>query len=80
VKDQSTQIRTSDAESPWQKTSYANLILYASSGCYFARIKIGGKLIRQSLNESPHRGELFMPRWLIINSKQSTRFSTAMAE
>jgi len=31
------------------KTSSANLIRYASSGCYFARIKIGGKLIRQSL-------------------------------
>jgi len=49
VKDQSPQVPTSEAESPWQKTSYANLIRYASSGCYFARIKIVGKLIRQSL-------------------------------
>jgi hypothetical protein len=49
VKDQSPQIRTGEVESPWQKASYANLIRYASSGCYFARIKIGGKLIRQSL-------------------------------
>ena len=49
MKDQSLQVQTSDAESPWQKTSYTNLIRYASSGCYFARIKIGSKLIRQSL-------------------------------
>ena len=49
VKDDSTRVRTGNVESPWQKTSSANLIRYASSGCYFARIKIGGKLIRQSL-------------------------------
>ena len=36
-------------ESSWQRTSYANLIRYAPSGKYFARIRVGGKLIRQSL-------------------------------
>ena len=36
-------------ELSWQKTSYANLIRYAPSGKYFARIRVGGKLIRQSL-------------------------------
>ena len=33
----------------WQKTPYANLIRYKPSKTYFARIRIGGKLIRQSL-------------------------------
>src|SRR6266516_3029835 len=36
-------------ESSWQKTPYANLVRYAPSGKYFARIRVGGKLIRQSL-------------------------------
>jgi integrase len=35
---------------PWQKTQYANLIRYNPSKRYFARIRIAGKLIRQSLN------------------------------
>jgi integrase len=43
------QNRPSDRKSPWQKTSYANLIRYTPSGKYFARIRVGGKLIRQSL-------------------------------
>ena len=33
----------------WQKTPYANLIRYKPSKTYFARIRIGGKLIRRSL-------------------------------
>jgi integrase len=33
----------------WQKTQYANLIKYLPSGTFFARIKVGGKLIRRSL-------------------------------
>lgn len=33
----------------WQKTSYANLIRYVPSGTYFARVRVGGKLIRRSL-------------------------------
>ena len=33
----------------WQKTSFSNLIRYKPSGTYFARLKVGGKLIRQSL-------------------------------
>ena len=36
-------------DSPWQKTQYANLVRYRSSGTYFARIRLGGKLIRRSL-------------------------------
>ncbi len=38
-----------DKASPWQNTSYANLVRYAPSGAFFARIRIGGKLIRRSL-------------------------------
>jgi len=37
------------AEKRWQKTQYTNLIRYAPSGTYFARLRVGGKLIRQSL-------------------------------
>ena len=44
-----SQTRPGDRKSPWQNTSYANLIRYEPSGRYFARIRGGGKLIRQSL-------------------------------
>ncbi len=37
------------ASDDWQKTPYANLVRYVPSGKYFARIRVGGKLIRQSL-------------------------------
>jgi hypothetical protein len=32
----------------WQKSQYANLVRYVPSGIYFARTRIGGKLIRRS--------------------------------
>ena len=34
---------------PWVKSSVANIVRYVPSGIYFARAKVGGKLIRQSL-------------------------------
>ena len=34
---------------PWENTSFANLVRFASSRVYFARIRIGGKLIRRQL-------------------------------
>jgi integrase len=40
------------SERDWQKSPYANLFRYAPSGIYFARIRIGGKLIRKSLKTS----------------------------
>ena len=40
--------QTGDA-SLWQKTQYANLVRYEPSKAYFARIRIGGKLIRRCL-------------------------------
>ena len=33
----------------WQKTQYANLFRYKSSGIYFARLRVAGKLVRKSL-------------------------------
>jgi hypothetical protein len=33
----------------WVKTPVANLVRYVPSGIYFARVRVGGKLIRQSL-------------------------------
>lgn len=36
-------------DSEWQKTSYANLVRFKSSGTYFSRIRIRGKLIRRTL-------------------------------
>jgi len=33
----------------WQPTQYSNLIRYVPSGTYFARMRVAGKLIRQSL-------------------------------
>src|SRR5881394_4062329 len=34
----------------WRKSQYANLVRYIPSGVYFARARIGGKLIRQTLD------------------------------
>jgi Phage integrase, N-terminal SAM-like domain len=42
-------LQPDDCESPWQKTPYVNLVRHAPSGKNFARIRFGGKLIRQSL-------------------------------
>ena len=36
-------------DSEWQKTPYANLVRYKSSGIYFARFRVRGKLIRRAL-------------------------------
>jgi integrase len=38
-----------EKKSPWAKTPVANLVRYRSSGVYFARVRVAGKLIRQSL-------------------------------
>ena len=40
----------SDTEEPlWESTTVQNLIRYRPSGTYFARFKVGGRPIRQSL-------------------------------
>ena len=38
-----------EESAPWVKAPVANLVRYKPSGVYFARAKVGGKLIRQSL-------------------------------
>ena len=43
-------IRRTEASPLWETTSTQNLIRYRPSGTYFARFKVGGKLVRQSLN------------------------------
>jgi integrase len=42
-------MKTTDGASAWVKTPVANLVRYVPSGTYFARVRVGGKLIRQSL-------------------------------
>lgn len=49
MKSQEHEPVSSAASKAWQKTPYANLVRYVPSGAYFARIRVGGKLIRQSL-------------------------------
>ncbi len=39
----------SSEQALWKPTPVTNLVRYAPSGIYFARVRIGGKLIRQSL-------------------------------
>jgi hypothetical protein len=41
--------REQPSKSPWKNTSFANLVRYEPSGTYFARVRVGGKLIRPSL-------------------------------
>src|SRR4051812_27965401 len=36
--------------SPWESTAVQNLFRYRPSGTYFARFKVGGRPVRQSLN------------------------------
>jgi len=42
-------VSSPDPNPVWQKTPYANLLRYKTSGVYFARVRIKGKLIRRSL-------------------------------
>ena len=41
-----------DTKSQWEATRVQNLFRYRPSGTYFARLKVGGKSIRQSLETS----------------------------
>src|SRR2546428_6589483 len=46
--DASADMSTSD-EKVWQTTAVQNLVRYRSSGTYFARFRVGGKLVWKSL-------------------------------
>lgn len=49
MKESQRQPKSDAKESKWQKTPFANLVRYVPSGVYFARVRVGGKLIRKSL-------------------------------
>jgi hypothetical protein len=42
-------MKTNGSSPRWVKTPVANLVRYTPSGIYFARVRVGGKLIRKSL-------------------------------
>ena len=49
VKGQEQEPASPATSKAWQKTPYASLVRCVPSGAYFARIRVGGKLIRQGL-------------------------------
>jgi len=49
---------TTDQQAPWVKAPVSNLVRYRASGIYFARAKVGGKLIRQLIRQSLIRQSL----------------------
>lgn len=49
MKTKKTELAPPAALGERQKTPFSNLVRYVPSGAYFARIRVGGKLIRQSL-------------------------------
>jgi integrase len=49
MKSRKSSPKASQPKGDWQKTQYSNLIRYVPSGTYFARVRVRGKLIRQSL-------------------------------
>ena len=44
---------TTDHQSDWVKTPVANLLRYKTSATYFARVRIRGKLFRQTFFSKP---------------------------
>jgi hypothetical protein len=44
-----TEKTTPERKSPWEKSRIPNLVRYAPSGIYFARLRVSGKLIWKSL-------------------------------
>jgi integrase len=49
MKSQQAEQKAAKPGKVWQPTQYSNLIRYVPSGTFFARLRVGGKLIRQSL-------------------------------
>jgi integrase len=46
----SPKVKTKESKSEWESTRVQNLIRYRPSGTFFARFKVGGKLIRRTLD------------------------------
>src|SRR5476649_1544776 len=49
MKDKQADQKAAKPGKVWQPTQYSNLIRYVPSGTFFARLRVAGKLIRQSL-------------------------------
>jgi integrase len=49
MKEKPAASETANPSKDWQKTPFANLVRYVPSGTYFARLRVGGKLIRKTL-------------------------------
>jgi integrase len=49
MKSKPAHLKTAKPGKVWQPTQYSNLIRYVPSGTFFARLRVAGKLIRQSL-------------------------------
>jgi len=60
---------------PWKKSSAANIVRYGPSGVYFARVRIGGKLIRRSLETTVL--EVAKPRLAGLVKKEREKLDSA---
>jgi hypothetical protein len=49
MKHETAQQKAAKPGKVWQPTQYSNLIRYVPSGTFFARLRVAGKLIRQSI-------------------------------
>ena len=49
MKERQAESTAAQSSNDWQATQFANLIRYVPSRTYFARLRVGGKLIRRSL-------------------------------
>lgn len=73
-------------DSLWQSSSVPNLIRYKPTGVYFARVRIGGKLIRKSLKTNllsvarPRLNELIREERAKIESGHRMAFGKMMFE
>ncbi len=67
-------------DSVWQKTPYANLVRYKTSGIYFARFRVRGKLIRRSLKSSHISVAKLRLADLEKDERQRTEHQAAVAE
>jgi integrase len=75
-------MNTSETEKDleWQKTPYANLVRYKSSGIYFARFRVRGKLIRRSLKTSQMSVAKLRLADLEKQERQRAEHQTAVAD
>jgi hypothetical protein len=73
-------ISETEQDSEWQKTLCANLVRCKSSGIYFARFRVRGKLIRRALNTSQISVAKLRVADLEKEERQRAEHQTAVAE